>query len=289
MKQSKQLNLIHIIILIVLGVLALNTSRAAGEKDGLLKVYFLDVGQGDSIFIEAPNGNQVLVDGGPDDKVLSELGKIVPFYDHDIDAVVATHPHADHIAGLVGVLEHYQVGKIIEAKEEYDSATYRAWEKAIQEENAEIIEALGGTVLDLGNVVTVTLLYPLASVAGTTTNRPHDDAVVAMLKYSDFKVLLTGDMEVKTEEELLMRGVDVDADILKIGHHGSKTSSGGKFLSAVSPQLAVIQVGARNRYRHPSPETISRMTANGIRDHRNDTDGTVEILSDGQNYQVKKY
>ena len=109
----KQLKLIHLTILICLSVFAFSTNSTAKEKEGLLKIYFFDVGQGDGIFVETPNGNQVLIDGGPDNKVLQELAKVIPFYDREIDMVVATHPHADHIAGLIGVLERYDVKNIL--------------------------------------------------------------------------------------------------------------------------------------------------------------------------------
>src|SRR3989344_2694404 len=164
---SKQLKIIHLVIILCLIVFIFSTNSIANQKDGLLKVYFLDVGQGDGIFVEAPNGNQVLIDGGPDSKVVEELAKVMPFYDREIDMVVATHPHADHIAGLIGVLERYDVKNILEAKEPYDSLVFPVWEEAVRDEGANEIEAIAGKVIDLGNGVTLTIIHPFVSVAET--------------------------------------------------------------------------------------------------------------------------
>ena len=158
--KNKHLKLTHLVVLLSLSVFVFSTYSTAQEKDGLLKVYFFDVGQGDSIFIEAPNGSQVLIDGGPDGKVLSELAKAMPFYDRDIDVVVASHPHADHISGLVEVLERYDVANIIESRDGYKSPVYERWERTVKEENANHVEAMAGKVIDLGNETTLTILTP---------------------------------------------------------------------------------------------------------------------------------
>src|SRR3990167_4135230 len=151
--QSRQLKLAHLVIILCLSVFAFSTYSTAQEKDGLLKVYFFDVGQGDAIFIETPNGNQVLIDGGPDDKVVQELAKVMPFYDREIDMVVATHPHADHIAGLISVLERYDVKNIMQAEEDYNSPVVSAWQDSVKNEKANEIEAIAGKIIELGNGV----------------------------------------------------------------------------------------------------------------------------------------
>lgn len=284
----KQLNLVHLVILLCLSVFAFSTHSTAQEKDGLLKVYFFDVGQGDAIFIEAPNGNQVLVDGGPDNKVLEKLGEAVPFYDKDIDLVILSHPHVDHLTGLIEVLNRYEVANIIEAKEEYDSPQFEMWQKMVENEGANNIEATNGTVVDLGNNVFLKILHPFRSVAGTKTTKPHDDVVVAMLEYGSIKILLTGDMEKKVEDKLVLGSVALDADILKIGHHGSKTSSTEKFLNAVTPQVAVIQVG-KNKYGHPTPEVLKRLEKFGIKYYRNDLDGDIRVSTDGNQFLITKF
>ena len=282
----RKLSFIHLIVLLCLSVFAFSTHSTAQEKDGLLKVYFMDVGQGDAIFIETPNGNQVLIDGGPDNKVIQELSKVMPFYDRDIDMIIASHPHADHVAGLIEVLERYDVKNVLQAKEDYNSPVVPVWIEAVRNEGANEIEAISGNVIDLGNGATLTIIHPFISVAGTLLKNPHDAVVVAILKYGALEVMLTGDMEAKVERRLMLEGYDLKSDILKVGHHGSKTSTTSEILSAVAPEVAFIQVGAKNRYGHPSPEVLSRLEKFGIKYYRNDLDGTVKVVSDGQSYQI---
>ena len=282
----RKLSLVHLVILLCLAVFAFSTHGIASQKDGLLKIYFFDIGQGDAIFIETPNGNQILVDGGPDSRVLNKLGVVMPFYDRDIDAVIVSHPHVDHVAGLIGVLERYDVKNIVEAKESYNSSEFDSWREAVGSEGANDIEAIAGKEIDLGNDIKLTILHPFESVTGTETKTPHNDVVVVMLKYGEFEVMLTGDMEAKVERRLIMAGYDLDSDVLKAGHHGSKTSSSEEFLSAVSPEAAIIQVGSKNRYGHPSPEVLNRFENFGIKYYRNDIDGDIKLVSDGKNYQI---
>ena len=287
--QPKRLKLIHLVIILCFSVFAFSTHSTASQKDGLLKIHFFDVGQGDAIFIETPSGRQILVDGGPDNRVLSKLGEVMPFYDKDIDVVVVSHPHADHMVGLVDVLERYEVKNIIEAKESYNSSEFRVWEESVKNENANNIEAISGKVIDLGDGTTLTILHPFESVVGDNPKNPHDDVVVTMLKYGELEVMLTGDMETKVERRLIMEGYDLDSDILKVGHHGSKTSTSEEFLSAVSPEIAIIQVGAKNRYGHPSPEVLNRLENSDIKYYRNDVDGDVKLVSDGTDFTISKY
>lgn len=295
--QSRQLKLTHFVTFLILSVFALSTHSYANQRDGLLKVYFFDVSQGDAIFIESPSGYQLLIDGGPDNKILSKLGEVMPFWDKDIDMVIATHPHADHIVGLIDVFNRYEVENIIEAKETYNSSEFRAWREAVKKEGANEIEAVaglpragrGGKVIDLGDGVTLTILHPFESVADDNPKNPHDDVVAVMLKYGELEVMLTGDMEEKIERRLIMEGYDLDSDVLKVGHHGSKTSTSEEFLSAVSPDIAIIQVGAKNRYGHPAPEVLERLEKYDIKHYRNDLDGDIKLISDGLNYKVFSY
>ena len=283
----RKFSLIHFVVLLCLSVFAFSTHSTASQKDGLLKIHFFDVGQGDSIFIEAPNGNQVLIDGGPDNSVLSELAKVMPFYDRDIDVVVASHPHADHIMGLIGVLERYEVANVVGAKNKYVSPVFERWQRTVKEENSNEVEAMAGKVIDLGNEITLTILTPFKSYDGATLKNPHEANVTALLRYKSFQALLTGDMEMPLERQLLLNGLDISADILKVGHHGSKTSSGDSFLSSVSPEVAVIQVG-KNSYGHPTQEVLSRLENSGIKYYRTDLDGTVKVVSDGENYTITR-
>jgi competence protein ComEC len=312
--QSRKLSVIHLVIILCLSVFAFSTHSIASQKNGLLKIHFFDIGQGDSIFIETPSGQQILVDGGPGNTVLSKLGEVMPFYDKDIDVLVVSHPHADHIVGLIDVLGRYEVKNIIEAGESYNSSEFKAWQEAVAGENVPIcpeqslvgksrildfvitpcvnkigtnnIEAIANKIIDFGDGVTLTILHPFESVVGDNPKNPHDDGVVAMLKYGEFEVMLTGDIETKVERRLIMEGYDLDSDVLKVGHHGSKTSSSEEFLSAVSPEVAIIQVGVKNRYGHPSPEVLERLENYDIKYYRNDLNGDIKLTSDGTNYLI---
>ncbi len=283
---DKQYRNLGVFVLIVLGVLAFSTARTAGEKDGLLRVYVLDVGQGDAIFVEAPNGNQVLIDGGPDERVAHHLGNILPFSDRTLDLVVLTHPHSDHMQGLFEVLKRYAVGHILETRVTYDSSEFRQWREARTQEGAELIEAVAGKTIDLGADVALTVLYPLESLKGQEAANPNNSSAVILLKHRDVSILFTGDIETKGERELITNRALLDADVLKVAHHGSRTSTTQLFLDEVSPKVALISVGERNRYRHPSPDILSRLEKSGIPYYRTDTNGTVVVESDGNAFRV---
>ena len=292
----RKLSLIHLVILLCLSVFSISTYSTASQKDGLLKVYFFDVGQGDAIWIEAPNGNQVLIDGGPDNSVIQKLGEVMPFYDKDIDIVVSTHSDADHITGLIDVLERLEIRNIVYSNIIRSSSLYDAWREAVDEEGANVVEPVAGKVIDLGSGVTLTMVHPAESLAGRIMparggsasggEKTNNESVVLMLKYGETEVLLTGDIEAKTERKIILGGADIDADILKVAHHGSKTSTLAEFLYEVSPQVAVIQVGTKNRYGHPTQEVLSRLENFGVKLYRTDVDGGVKVISDGVNYLI---
>lgn len=289
MQEGSRIRSWHLVLLVLLAVLALVTVRGAGASDGLLHIYFLDVGQGDAIFIQTPSGNQVLVDGGPNSEVLGELGKIMLPSDREIDVVLVSHPHADHISGLIEVLERYDVSTVVQAREKYRSPEFSAWQEAVAQEKMQEIEAIAGTRLDLGGGATLTVLYPFRSWQGVEMTQPHQADVVVLLQYGESRFLLTGDLEAKAEQELIARDVDVDADVLKVGHHGSKTSATESFLNAVTPQAAFIEVGVGNHYGFPSPSVLKRLEQFGIPYYRTDTEGTTEVISDGTTLIVKSF
>ncbi len=282
----RKLSLIHLVIVLCLSVFAFSIYSIASQKDGLLKVYFFDVGQGDAIFVETPNGNQVLIDGGPDNKVVQKLGEVMPFYDKDIDLVVMTHSDADHVTGLIEVLERYDVENIVYSNIIRKSALYNAWQEAVAKEGVDIIEPAAGQIVDLGNEVALTILHPAKSLDGVAKEKVNNDSVVLMLKYGQTTVLLTGDIEAKAERQIILSGADLNADILKVAHHGSKTSTIEEFLYEVSPQVAVIQVGAKNRYGHPAQEVLKRLKDYDIKYYSNDVDGDIKVVSDGESFQI---
>lgn len=258
------------------------------SRAGLL-VHFLDVGQGDSIFIQAKNGNQVLIDGGPGNAVLSELQNIMPFYDRFIDMVVLTHPDADHLGGLVEVMKRYRVGLVLETGVEHSSALFAEWQNVLRESNATVRYARAGQTVVIDDDIAMQILSPLKNYKGTALEKTNNTSIVSRLDYGSASFLFMGDAEEPVEHILLLIIPEVlDTDILKVGHHGSKTSTSEKFLRAVSPDAAVISVGKGNRYGHPYTEVLDRLEEEGARVLRTDVDGRVELRSDGKTVWVAR-
>jgi len=268
-------------ILAWVGVFQLNQSY--------LEVTFFDVGQGDAIFIETPEGHQILIDGGQDEIVLERLGDEMPFWDRTIDLVILTHPEHDHYGGLIEVLKRYDVENILWTGVLRNTAEYKEWRKLIQEECANIYIAKAGQRI-YGSPTSVRrsdfrILYPFESIENKEVSSVNNTSIIAKLSYGETSFLFTGDAFKKVERELVKRGTDIDSDVLKIGHHGSKTSSAEEFIELVSPGTAVISVGKDNKYGHPHQETLKSL--NKIRILRTDLDGNIKIISDGTVYKIK--
>jgi competence protein ComEC len=247
-------------------------------REKLLTVAFLDVGQGDSIFIEAPNGNQMLIDGGANAQVLRELRKVMPFYDRSIDIVIATHPDQDHIGGLVEVVGRYDVKYFLDPGVESETAVYAGLMDNIEENQIERIIARRDTIIDLGDGVTLKVLFPDRDVSGVETN---DASIITRLVYGESEVMMTGDAPKKIEEYVVsLDGEDLESDVLKVGHHGSKTSTSELFLGFVDPQYAIISAGENNRYGHPHQEVLDILETFDV-PILNTSGGTIVFQSDG--------
>lgn len=246
-----------------------------------LMVTFFDIGQGDAIFIEVPGGNQILIDGGPDDAILAKLGEILPFWDRTIDLAILTHPHADHLAGLLEVLKRYEVGMVIESGVNHSIAEYKEWRNLLQKKAVPVVIAKTRQKVQLSRSSYIDVFTPFEGFEGESPKNIHDATVVSKLVYASTTVLLMGDAERSIEYRLLFSGIDVGADILKVGHHGSKTSTSEEFLAAVSPRMAVIQSGKKNRFGHPYQEVLERLKTVGAEILRNDLRGDIQLKSDG--------
>lgn len=251
------------------------------EEDSTLKFIVFDIGQGDALFIETPDHYRVLIDGGPDAKVVQKLGEVMPFWARTIDLVILTHPHADHAGGLPDVLERYKVRTVIESQADYGTAEYAAWQKKEMDKKIISYAAISGTAVFIGKYAHLKILTPFESVEGKSFKNVHDANIASELDFGKIKILLMGDAEDESERELLRRGALADIDILKVGHHGSKTSSAEAFLKVVKPEVAVISVGRKNRYGHPYEAVLKRLQDFGARILRTDTDGDIKLTSDG--------
>jgi len=263
-----------------------NETKAAGE----LEVDFLDIGQGDSILIKTPMGQNVLIDGGPDNTVIERLGEVLPWWDRTIDLMILTHPHDDHVFGLIDVIKRYNVEKIIYTGVVHSAPAYIAWLELIRDYKIPLVIIDRPQIIELGDSCKLDIIYPLESLLGKETANLNNSSLVIKLIYKNTSFLLTGDAEVEIENLLAERQdfASLRADVLKAGHHGSDTSSSQEFLSAVSPEIVVIQVGKENSFGHPSRRVIKRLERIGAKIYRNDLDGTIKIISDGEKIEVLK-
>jgi len=255
-------------------------------SDSKTKVTFLDVGQGDSILIS--NGSaQILVDGGESRKVLLEkLGRLIPFWDRKIEVLVLTHPDADHVSGLLGVLQSYEVKLIVVTGYDSQTKVQQAWEKLIEQENADVVDAVQGTKIVAGSNLTAEILFPFYSVDVSGKGKSNNSSVVMKIQSGQKSFLLTGDIAKREENEMIERGIDLSADVLKVAHHGSKNSTGEKFLSAVDPSEAIISVGADNKYGHPHENTLSALGNGEIEVLRTDKEGDVAYECDDKKCEL---
>ncbi|MBI3261347.1 MBL fold metallo-hydrolase [Candidatus Berkelbacteria bacterium] len=262
-------------------------TSAAHAPDELLHVYALDIGQGDAIYMRLPSGNDILIDGGPNEQVLSELGEVMPLTDHEIDLVIATHNHSDHIGGLDDVLASYRVKEIWLSGALHNTNTFEKWHAAIeqeQKEGATVVEAHAGIEKQFGEVK-LKVYYPPESLHGQEPKEQHDAMIVTKASYGEFDILLTGDAEARHEQELLEHSApDLDVEVLKVGHHGSSTSTTEAFLKATTPKTAIISVGKGNKFGHPTPSTLERLKQYQAQIYRTDENGRVEVVSDGKTF-----
>lgn len=250
-----------------------------------VRVAFLDVGQGDAVFVEAPGGQQLLIDGGRTRRVLRSLSEVMPFYDRSIDAVLATHADADHVGGLDEVLARYAVDDVIVPRVGSESRAYRNFRRASRKENADIHRTRTGMRIALGGGAVLDILFPPSALTGGDTNMA---SAVALLRYGDTSFLLTGDAPDEIEQYVVRRYRDhLDSAVLKVGHHGSDTSTTDRLLGYTDPQYAVISAGADNRYGHPHEEVLRQLERFNIETLGTYESRTVEFVSDGKNITLE--
>ncbi|OGZ63549.1 MAG: hypothetical protein A2998_02935 [Candidatus Staskawiczbacteria bacterium RIFCSPLOWO2_01_FULL_37_25b] len=271
-------------ILFLLNIYAWKEVFVLAQTD-ILKVYFLNVGQGDSAFIETPQMHQILIDGGPDPSALREMSLLMPFFDRTIDLVILSHPERDHMQGLIGILQRYKADYILWTGIKKDTSEYLAWLDVLQKQKnmgAKIIIAEPGQRIIAGNVL-IDTLYPLTNLENENPKYANDTSVVSRLIFVNNSFLFTGDISSAVENRLANSRelAVIKSDVLKTAHHGSKYSTSEEFLQSVNPKIAVISSGAKNSYGHPTPEVLQKLEKFGIKILRTDKDGTIKIESDG--------
>jgi competence protein ComEC len=301
MRLLKVLFAIAIVAAIVVGVIIwvrrhqqpVPTPAPPFEAQGKLQIFALDVGQGDGLLIVSPGGKTVLIDAGnarAGDEVVAALQR------HNIrslDLAVATHPHADHIGGLRRVIGKLTVKRLLDSGRDFDSDEYDRLKRAVKSRKVEWITARKGWTFDLGSGVRLEAFNPRGDNQWITNVREggsveNANSVVLRLSYGNFAMVFTGDAEFETEAEMLKAKSQLRAQVLKIGHHGSRHATSGKFLDAVQPQAAVISCGADNGYGHPSQPTLDRLKKANAQVYRTDLGGEIAIVSDGKTFQISQ-
>lgn len=242
-----------------------------------LKVHFIDVGQGASQLIIGSTGKTILIDAGNNSEEKTIVDYLKKQKIKKIDILVGTHPDADHIGGLDAVISNFEIGKIYMPKVVSTTKTYEDVLAAIKKKSLKVTTAKSGLTLDWEKDATIKMIAPVS-----TYDDANDMSVVIKLTYGSTSFLLMGDAESKSENDIINSKVDIKSDVLLIGHHGSKTSTSQKFLNAVNPKHAVIQVG-KNSYGHPTSEVLKRLTEKKIKIYRNDKQGSIVFTSDGKN------
>jgi len=267
------------------------------REDNNLKVVFFDVGQGDSIFVETPEGHQILIDGGPSGKrILEKLSKEIPFWDKTIDLVILTHPDYDHLAGLNYVLRRYRVKNILWSGIEKNTKTYQYWIENLKKEKKEggkIVIAERGQIVKAGEAE-LYIFYPFESLESKLFDKSsNDSSVVAKLTFGNSSFFLPGDITEKTEKKLISENSSAEkiqqlrSSVLKVAHHGSKNSTSREFLEEVLPEIAVISVGKNNSYGHPHEKVLRRLEDFGIKVLRTDIKGDIKIISNGNYLEIR--
>ena len=282
MSQSSSVRTALLLVLLILGVVAWlvpQLSRVSDGRQPYLTVTFLNIGQGDSILIETPDGVQALIDGGADTAILRELPAALPWFDRTLDLVLGTHSDKDHIGGLVDVLKRYTISTVVTTENTGETTTASAYHKALTVEGAEVHMARAGQVYQLGASTTLAVFSPAGDPSMLETNTA---SIVTQLRYGAIEFMLTGDAPIGIEQYLVTAyGAQLESEVLKLGHHGSKTSTSDEFFEAVSPQYAVVSAGKGNRYGHPAPEVVARIAAHDIPLLSTIDSGRITFATDG--------
>ena len=278
------------LVLPLLLVVILVWAAVLTAPDDNLHVSFFDVGQGDAILIQTPDGQNILIDGGPDFQEINlEMSEKLPFWERTIDLVVCTQPQADHITGLVEVLRRYKVKQVLEPGVSYNSSIYQVWLSVVEDEGIEYNVARAGQEIDLGNGIKIDVLNPPATLYEGTSHDVDNNGVILKLTWGKVSFLFTADIREEVEFELIRQRANLRSTVLKVAHHGSDTSTTTQFLTAVAPEIAMISVGANNPFGHPSPDVMNRLidTLGDNNVYRTDEDGTIEFITDGESLWVR--
>jgi len=274
---KKTFLIIATLLAVLGGIFAYQTITFDNNK---LHVVICDVGQGDAIFIRTPNGSDILIDSGPDNKVLSCLSKHMPFWDREIEIAILTHPDADHVTGFIDVIKRYKLISFYTSKITTKTAVYVQFLKTLEDYKIKQNFLWQGDKFKFADGLSFQTLWPTHEWTGLTTN---SFSVIEFLTYKNFKALFTGDSDVKQMSQVSSLAGDID--LLKVPHHGSRFGMNEQILDILNPDLAAISVG-KNSYGHPTPFILELLKSKNIKTLRTDQDGEIEIVSDGKTWEV---
>ena len=292
-KGNKKVQILITIIFLIIGACGYvfgddffsskGSSNLNGEVNGVAEIHYLDVGQGDAIYIKA-NNKDILIDAGPksdSEKLMTQLKKLNI---DDFEIVIATHPHEDHIGGMTEVFKLYDVKSFYMSDKTHITKTFTNMMKAVSDEGLKVNILKSGDYIDLGGGARFDVYSPI----GKNYEELNDYSPIMKLTYGNNKFMFTGDAEVLSEEEVLSKysASELKSDVLKVGHHGSTTSTSDAFLDAVNPTYAVISLGVDNSYGHPHKEIINKLNNSKIKTYRTDLSGQITITSDGNNIDI---
>jgi len=271
-------------LLVCCNILAWIAVHELSQQD--LEVIFFDIGQGDATLIKTPHGHHILIDGGLSPVILEKLGQEMPFWNRKIDLVILTHPHYDHLAGLIEVLKNYQVDNVLWTGVLADTLVFKEWQAVLEETDPDIHIAMAGQLI-YGGPVVLKIFHPSENLENQKASNLDNTSVAVKAVFGESSFLFTGDAFQEVEMQLIERGVDLSSGVLQVGHHGSRTSTAREFVEAVFPAVAVISVGRDNRHGHPHQETLDVLEEYGVAVFRTDLHGDIRVLSDGVGYTVR--
>jgi len=259
----------------------------SARPDGLLHIFVLNVGQGDAILIRTPNGTNVLIDGSVGNTVISELGDVLPYFDRTIDYVILTHPDRDHLEGLIAVAKRMSIGRFYLNGAVRDNFLVKDLLETLKLQKIPVVltDATKDILLEDGTFFD--FIYPF-QLPLDKKDALNNTSIVIKMSYGTTSILFTGDIEAPTEKEIIAAKANIKTDILKVAHHGSRSSSIDEFLDLAQPKLALISVGQGNSFGHPHKETLDNLSERKIKVHRTDLEGRIEVIISPTTFRLRR-